>query len=114
MRSLSDIHLEPTQRQALQELRAELTAKFPVEQIILFGSVARGQADEESDLDLLLITPRPISRDTRDEITEAVFYINLRHDTNFSTLVVDRLSWDSGMLSVMPIHEEIIREGVLV
>jgi predicted nucleotidyltransferase len=106
--------LTPTQQQALDELRRRLLGSFDIEAMNIFGSVMRGEADEESDIDLLIITARPLQRPLRHQITDIVFEINLRYGTNFSTLVVDRASWETGMLSVLPLHDEIVREGVAV
>ena len=82
--------------------------------ITLYGSAARQEADQESDIDLLIVTELPLPRQVRHQITDIVFEINLRFDTNISTLVVDRKSWESGLFSVLPLHDEIIREGVAV
>lgn len=55
-----------------------------------------------------------MTRFRRHEITNEVFEVNLQYDTNFSTLVVDRRSWETGIVSVLPIHDEILRDGVQV
>ncbi len=81
---------------------------------MLYGSFARGQADEESDVDLLVVTAQPLTRFQRHEITNAVFDVNLQYDTNFSTLVVDLESGERGVISVLPIHDEILRDGIPV
>lgn len=41
----------------IQEVRSRLIARFHPERIILFGSQARGDAGEGSDVDLLIICP---------------------------------------------------------
>jgi len=112
MKTLSQVPLTPNQRQALSEIRRRLTGMFDIEEIILFGSVARGEADQESDLDLLIVTKFPLRRTVRHKITDIVCEINLQFDTNLSTLVVDRSSWQTGTFSILPIHDEIIKEGV--
>ena len=114
MKTLSQIHLSQEQRQGLSELRNALSGMFDVISITLFGSAARGEADPESDTDLLIVTGRALPRSVRHQITDIVFDINLRCGTNFSTLVVDRASWDAGLYSVLPLHDEIEKEGVLV
>ena len=114
MRQLSEIALSQSQRQALAEIQQRLFEEFEVEDLILFGSMARGEADEESDLDLLVLTARPFTRVARHEITDLVFEVNLRFDTNFSTLVVDRSSWESGVVSVLPLHQEILKDGIVL
>jgi hypothetical protein len=35
-------------------------------------------------------------------------------ETNFSTLVVDLDTWETGIISVLPLREEILRDGVSV
>jgi len=46
----------------LQEIIRRIVEVAHPDQIILFGSTARGVAKPESDLDLLVITPEPIHR----------------------------------------------------
>lgn len=58
----------------------------------MYGSVTRGEAGEESDVDLLILTVKLLSRPTRHEITDMVFEVNLTYRMNFRTLVVDRIS----------------------
>lgn len=111
---LDDITLTASQRLALDTIRRRLHVEFRVETVILYGSVARGTADEESDVDLLVILPQPFTLAKRHEITDMVCEVNLAFETNFSTLVVDRWSWEYGPISVLPIKKEIIREGIPV
>ena len=114
MRQIDDVRITPELLEALREIKRRLLEKFDIRAFILYGSFARGQAHEESDVDLLVVTALPLTRFERHEITDAVFEVNLRHDTNFSTLVVDLKSWETGLISVLPVHDEIIRDGIQV
>jgi predicted nucleotidyltransferase len=113
VRQLADITLTPNQLQVLEELRRRLRAEFDIEAMILYGSAARGDADEESDQDVLIVTAHPISRPERDKITEAVFELNLRYDTNISTIVVDRERWETGA-AVCLLRDEVLQDGIML
>ncbi len=106
--------LSNTEMSALNILKEKITKQFEIVDVILYGSAARRKTDIESDIDLLIITTEPFSRERRHEITDIVFEINLEYDTNFSTLVVDKDSWETGSFSVLPIKEEILKEGLHV
>lgn len=46
--------------QTLRQKNAELTSKFGVKSLLLFGSVARDEATSSSDVDLLVEFDRPV------------------------------------------------------
>ena len=55
----------------LQRMAAAIVAKVDPEQVILFGSHARGDAEADSDIDLLVIEAEPFGPG-RDRRAEAV------------------------------------------
>ena len=112
IKQLEHIHLTSWQEQALTELLHRLYDQFHVVSVILYGSVARGEADEESDIDLLILTAKPLSRPARHDITDVVFDVNLRYGTNCSTLVLDQHAWESGAIAVLPLKEAILEDGI--
>jgi predicted nucleotidyltransferase len=112
IKQLEHIHLTPWQKQALTEILHRLYDQFQVVSVILYGSVARGEADEESDIDLLILTANPLSRLVRHDITDVVFDVNLRDGTNFSTLVLDQHAWETGAVAVLPLKEAILQDGI--
>ena len=111
-RRLDDIELTLDQRNALDLIRQRLYGQFQAEAVVLFGSVARGEADADSDIDLLVITPQSMTSPQRHEITDMVCEVNLAFETNFSTLVVDRYSWEEGRVSVLPLKTAVLKEGI--
>ena len=114
-KTLEHTSLSPVEREALAVLRQRLFAEFDfVEELILFGSAARGTADEESDIDLLVLTKYQLSFSVRHQITDLIFELNLEYETNFSTLVVPRIQWQTGVLSILPIRTEVENEGIVI
>lgn len=114
MKKIDDVALEAPQWEAISALQSRLRRVFPIHALALYGSGARGEADAESDLDVLVVTEQRLTRWERHRITDLVFDINLRLGTNLSTLVVDRAAWEEGPLSVLPLRAEILREGIAV
>ena len=112
MKTLDQIELNEKDRRAIEAAARILRERFPVERVVLFGSKARGDDDPESDIDLLVLTSRPMSWQERDEITHALFELGLDMEVMFSTLVVDLQEWNEGLYQVMPIRAEIDRDGV--
>ncbi len=109
---LRELRLSNTQKRALARLKAELTAHYPVAKTLIFGSVARGTAEKESDLDVLVLTKRPMKHREKHDIYAMVTKINQAFDSNISTLIVDERSWENGLYSLLPIKEEVNRDGV--
>lgn len=113
MKTIADISLKKNDRQAIEETVRLLRNRLPIDQVILYGSKATGTDTRESDLDLLVLTKVPVSWRERDAITEALFDIELAQDVVISTLVISSWDWISGLYSVLPIHEEVTRYGVV-
>lgn len=114
-RTLDNTSLSAIEREALADLRARLSNELAyVEDVILFGSAARGTADAESDIDLLVLTAYTLPYRERHQITRLLTEINDHYETNFSSLVIDRSEWEEGVTTVLPIKREIERDGVLV
>src|SRR5512132_2794337 len=102
----------PPNRQAIEAAAAALHARFPVTDIVLYGSKARGDSDPESDIDLLVLTARKLDWQEERTIIHELFDIGIRFDVLFSPLTVEAQSWREGLHSVLPIHIEVEREGV--
>ena len=113
MKNLDDIPLSDVERVAIGEAARLLRAKYPVKSIVLFGSKSRSDADPESDIDLLVLTTRLLTREERHDISDLLFPIQLQHDVVISPLIVHAEEWESGLISVLPIHDEVEEQGVL-
>jgi len=89
VKNLADLSLPHTVREALQVARARLSTEFNVDRMLLFGSVVRGTADEQSDEDLLIVLRDPVDHQVRNRISSIILDINLDYGTNLSELIVD-------------------------
>ncbi len=105
--------LRPNERKALLAFVARLREKFPdrVQNVILYGSRARGQGDEESDLDVLVL-----AYDTEPDLQAEVFRVatdlTLEYGQAFSAWLrtAQWLQWyqEAGLL----LYRNIRRDGI--
>ena len=73
--------VESVVQKKIKEMVRRIVERFHPEQIILFGSYARGQAGPDSDVDLLVVTPVSGSkRDLQLQVRLALHDIRLPKD----------------------------------
>jgi len=114
MNKLSNIQVGKRDRKAIEAASKMLKEQFSVvERIILFGSKARGDDVEDSDIDLLLLTSRTVDWKEREAIIDALFDIEMAHDVLISILVKTSSEWENGICTAFPVHQKISKEGVL-
>jgi predicted nucleotidyltransferase len=111
MKTLASTALLPQEREAIAEAVNLLKTQFPIEHVILFGSKARGDDDEYSDIDLLLVTSRKLHWKEEKTIVDLLFDVGMKYDVLFSFLCVPIPDWDGGIFTEFPIYNEIMREG---
>jgi excisionase family DNA binding protein len=114
MKYSGNLNLRDNEKKALLELKKRLLQSFSVAGIILYGSKARGDFDEESDMDILIILKNKVDDNIREEIFSMSFKIEIKYDVIFGILVEPEDFWSSPLAEAMPIHCTINREGVLV
>lgn len=112
MPTLAELSLDKNDRLAIDAAVNLLREKFPVKQVILYGSKAIGRDTEESDIDLLVLTQYALPWQDRNAITDTLFDIELTYDVVISTLIIPREEWMNGHYTLLPIHYEIAQHGV--
>lgn len=101
--------LSATERTALADLRRRLTARFGgrLARFTLFGSRARGEGHEESDLDVLVLVHQLTRQERRATIDDAGD-VEMSVGLVLSPLVRDAETWDEST----PLAREIARDGL--
>lgn len=100
---------------ALKALKQRMVQRYGDEtEIYLFGSVARGTSDEYSDIDVLILIPGEVDISCRERIFDLTFEVGLQYDVVFGVLVYSLQFWGTPRSMVMPIYENILREGISI
>jgi len=97
----------------IREFKAEIR-KFvgsDLEKIFLFGSHARGDAVEGSDIDLLLVSNKKIPSGTMRKIRDISSSLSLRHDVVISEFLLTEKDFKEHKT---PFLLNVKREGILV
>ena len=93
MKTLEKTPLHQNEREAIETAVEEIRRKFPVDKVVLFGSKARGDSDQHSDIDLLIITLYTLHWKEEKAIRDLLFEIGLKYDVIFSLLFVSKDEW---------------------
>lgn len=96
---------------AIESLKKELSSKFNLVDLRIFGSKVRGEDTPESDIDVFIEIDN-INSDIESEIDDIVYKINLENDTFISTIIFGKKEIEEGPMSESPIYKVILKEGV--
>jgi len=99
-------------RAAVLEAARILADNLPVERVVLYGSKARGDDRSDSDIDLLILTSRPLSVTEGFQLTDLLQPVQHRHHCIISPLRLSSDEWYHGVYQVLGIRHEIDRDGI--
>jgi predicted nucleotidyltransferase len=78
--------------------------------IILFGSRARNDANEDSDWDFLILTHFPVTRELKNKIYDELFETELETEEVLTGIIQNINSWSG--YSKTPIYNNILKDGI--
>lgn len=100
--------------EALKEIKSRLQAAFAerFRGVLLFGSAARGEAGEDSDLDLMVLLEGPVrlGKDL-ERIVEALYPVQMKLDPPIHALPVPFATFEAGEYGI---YRRAKREGVFL
>lgn len=108
MVSIDTISLNYNEQVGLKGIIDEIVTKYPfIKKIILYGSKARGDFLEESDMDLLFITDGNIPRAMKAQISDVIYNHELANDIVVSAIFTSESEFDKRVsLFLMRVKKE--------
>jgi predicted nucleotidyltransferase len=104
------MEMNAEEREALSRVTQALRERFGANEVILYGSAARGQLDEESDIDLLVVLPR-LDWELQKEIIDVCFEAGLECGRVFSVICYTTQEIEDSPLRSSPLVLAARREG---
>jgi predicted nucleotidyltransferase len=86
----------------------------PDVELRIFGPVARGDYQEHSDIDLLVVLPVPVNHAVEEQVFDMACDVELEYGLVIGTIVYSKDFWYSDRASAMPLFRNIQREGLFV
>lgn len=96
-----------------KELKKRLAKVVQLLDFRIFGSRARGDADEYSDMDIFLEVPI-INKELKDNIFDIVWEVGFENFMVISSLIFTKDEIENSPLRASPIVKNILEEGIQV
>lgn len=103
--------LKKNETTAIGNLKEELSSRFKLIDLRLFGSKVRGEDTPESDVDVMIELAES-NPGIESQIYDIIFEINLKNDSFISAIIFSKNEIDEGPLAESPIYKIIQKEGV--
>jgi len=82
--------------------------------VILYGSRARGDANEYSDYDILVLIDGVVSISLKERFVDQTLPLELETGAVLTLMTYNRQQWDTPLYRAMPFRKNVDREGVLL
>ncbi|MEN6335094.1 MAG: nucleotidyltransferase domain-containing protein [Phycisphaerales bacterium] len=96
----------------LAQVKEAVLGIEPSAEVILYGSRARGDSNEDSDWDFLILVDGRVDDDRVDAIRHGLYEIEWESDQVLSSIVRSREQWNSRPLSDTPFHRNVELERI--
>jgi predicted nucleotidyltransferase len=105
---------KPSVTKVIQKVESAVHAVAPGADIVLYGSRARGDADQFSDWDFLVLVDPPLTNKLTCEIRERLFDIELETDNIISSIIRTKHEWNSRNYAAIPFKQAVETEGIII
>lgn len=81
--------------------------------IVMYGSVARGTAGPESDIDIAVFLSERLTPQQQDGLSDLIVDLNLKYDKVFSVIDIEQQTYMKWR-TVNPFYRDMDREGIVL
>jgi len=102
------------ERAILNKFKSLLLERLPVYKVILFGSRARGDADPDSDMDVLVVLSDSYTETVREQVSECAWEAGIEHGIVVVPVVYSREEWENGPERRSLLAEAVKMDGITI
>jgi predicted nucleotidyltransferase len=102
------------EKAVLDQFKALVRTRSRLHQMFVFGSRARGDADPDSDLDVVVILEDPVTQESRNLVSECAWEAGFDHAIVIVPVVFSRDEWENGPERSSLLALAVEREGIAV
>lgn len=95
------------------KIKQEINSIDADAQVILYGSRARGDENENSDWDVLILTNEKPSNQQEDEFRNRLYMLELEIEQPISVFVYPQKTWKQKH-RISPFYHNVTREGIVL
>ena len=109
---IRDSAMNKTEKIVLDRFKALLSERIGLHRLILFGSRARGDADPDSDLDVLVVLDSQPTDSGRDLISDCAWEAGFDYGLIVVPIVFTRREWEEGPERYSLLSQAVQAEGI--
>ena len=106
--------ISPANQSLIDQFKKKVISRSHVERFVLFGSRARGDANVDSDMDILVVVPDPLTSKVEGMISDCAWEAGVPKGVIIMPVVVSRQEWEHGPERYSLLAQAIRKEGIVV
>ena len=106
--------IKDEERALLERCRVSINRIDPSAELILYGSRARGDAEPDSDFDLLVLASGEVTLEREDIFRRCLFSIEIDTGYVFTVFLCSKIDWNAPLYRAMPFCQNVEKDGVIL
>lgn len=98
----------------IERFKLLLNEKVSIWKIVLFGSRARGDADPDSDMDMLVVLSGNVDKSSRQAVSDCAWEAGFEYGVVIVPVIYSRDEWENGPERSSLLSIAVNREGIVV